>query len=829
MISSDSHIASLINGISDNTATIKVQLSNELVQLLSEQLYRSPVKAVEELVVNAYDADAKECRVYVPLPADQKANYILVFDNGIGMDVDGLEDLWQIGRSNKRSNDIAKRFKRKQIGKFGIGKLATYTICNKLTYLTRSKQEILFVSLDFSSFSGINSGQPVTLSVQKIKDWVYLQDLPYFVNICADSGVKIESLFKKGDFSWTFCILEELKEKVKTLTYSRLSWVLKTAMPLLNDFKLYLNGEQISRTEDEFQPILRFGITELPSQRLETLGKTTGEVWSVREGKIFSTSFHTGISGEVLITQRSLIGKSTDLSRSHGFFIRARGRLLNEEDAYFGITQSSYETFARFRANIDADDLDNVITAPREGIESSSLRDIFEKFLAEIFYEARSKYEEHNKKIAQKEERQKESSRNFVDPRLVEHPIADVLAQNNPVNTGSEADNTWFYLRLKDDADLPVLISNLYTQPRSKYKYSYSGQGVTERVVKFEPDTSTFILNSDHDFVKAYFDEGRSKTLLEDIVTAEVMLEIYLRENQVLSGIIGEVLEKRDALLKSLAKDHPFSLKLIALTLREASANEYELEIALVAAARALGFVATHIGGRGEPDGLAKFNDYRGGEKKITLEAKSSAGTPSLAAFDFAGLKEHVQRNKANGCLLIAPSYPGGDEDSAVIQRSLDGKISCWTIEQLAKIVEEAEARHITAEKVLDIVINYYRPQDVQAAIDAILRKPAWSSENLYNVIVEALKSLEGRLPNSERNISMISTIISGEDEFREITMDAVKQAAMDLASASSGLLTITAKDTLVVSGSYEELERRVAGITKKPGNPRRLGSFREE
>ena len=103
---------------------IEVSLSNELVHLLSDQLYQSPLKAIEELVVNAYDADATECRIFVPVLSDRTRNYIVVFDNGVGMDREGLTDLWQIGRSNKRTEEIERRRKRKQIGKFGIGKLA---------------------------------------------------------------------------------------------------------------------------------------------------------------------------------------------------------------------------------------------------------------------------------------------------------------------------------------------------------------------------------------------------------------------------------------------------------------------------------------------------------------------------------------------------------------------------------------------------------------------------------------------------------------------------------------------------------------------------------
>jgi len=77
---------------------LRVGLSHELVELLSSQLYQSPAKAIEELVVNAYDAEAKECRVYIPQDTSDP-QFVIVLDNGSGMDREGLTDLWHIGRS----------------------------------------------------------------------------------------------------------------------------------------------------------------------------------------------------------------------------------------------------------------------------------------------------------------------------------------------------------------------------------------------------------------------------------------------------------------------------------------------------------------------------------------------------------------------------------------------------------------------------------------------------------------------------------------------------------------------------------------------------------
>lgn len=821
-------LADIVSSIDDEVNKVDVILSNELVQLLSEQLYHSPFKAIEELVVNAYDANAAECRVFVPLPSDQDHRFIVVFDDGIGMDYPGLVNLWQIGRSNKRDSDVEKRAKRKQIGKFGIGKLATYTIAHKVTYITRTGMEILSVTLDFNAFSNTQPGKAVQLSVKRISDWGDFAEGSSFQSICAAAFIDIESLFKSKSSSWTISVLEKLKGKAETIASGRLKWILSTAMPLQNDFHLFLNGEPISRTKESFDPIAEFGIADLPQERIKNLHESTGEEWKVKGKCLVSKSFPRGISGTILVTRQSLLGKSSDLERSHGFFVRARGRLLNEADPYFGTTKSSYGTFVRLRADLQADDLDAVITAPREGVEDSSLREKFVKVLDEVLYEARQIHEKAEKKAASGEDSKHESDRSFVDPHLVEHPIADALTAHGIDQQGSEADESWFYLRVSPKADVKKLIDMLYNEPRRKYSFTYTGRGPSARIAQFSPETSSFIINSDHEFVRAH-DDGRAKVLLEDVVTAEVLLEVYLREYQVPPHTIGEVLERRDALLRSLARDHPFSLKAIAGALRDAATNKYDLEIAIVAAVRALGFVATHIGGAHEPDGLARFSDYPTGQKKITLEAKSSGDVPSLSHLDFAALDEHVQLKKAQGCLLVAPAYPGSTkEDNAAANRAQRLKISCWTIEQLAKVVEVAESRHVTAQQVLDIVLICFSPDQVTRGIERLFEKPTWEIRHLYRGILEAFRSLDNRLKDTPRSVTLVAGEVSARPEFSGIEYKDVEKAVQELVSASQGLLTLSNSGNILIHGSYEEIERRLSGLTGQSGAPRRPSTFRD-
>ncbi len=79
----DPHLADTLSSLGTKDREITVTLSNELVHLLSEQMYQSPIKAIEELVVNAWDADAEHCRLFIPLPSASEPMAV-VFDTGEG-------------------------------------------------------------------------------------------------------------------------------------------------------------------------------------------------------------------------------------------------------------------------------------------------------------------------------------------------------------------------------------------------------------------------------------------------------------------------------------------------------------------------------------------------------------------------------------------------------------------------------------------------------------------------------------------------------------------------------------------------------------------------
>ena len=805
---------------------LPVTLSPELIGLLSEQLYRSPSKAIEELLVNAFDAEADEARVFVAEPGDDTP-FIAVYDDGVGMTYEGLADLWRVGRPKPRDDTLYERKQRRQIGKFGIGKLSTYAVANRVTYVTKTGTQHLAVTIDYSRFTSNQDATTtaVALGVRRINNLDELWGESVFQAGVEAIGLNRDNLAAQS--SWTLVVLEELKTKARTMSLGRLRWVLRTAMPLSVKFKLFLNGEEVESSKEDYEIVVQFDISELPDSRLKALRSKTGEEWDTKEGSLVTKSFPSGISGNVMVTRRTLAGKSAELIRSEGFFVYVRGRLVNEEDARFGLHELSHATLNRFRAVVHADDLDEVVTANRESMEDVKLYRDAQAVFNEVFNEARQLYEDRNNAEQVKSLDAREDNRAWVPARLVEFPTADALTRYSQDLRGTEPDDSWMYLSVAPDTDVTGLTASLYSTVRGEetYSYVYMARGRAERLVEFEPSKATFTINQDHELVKAYASDPASQRLVQDVVTGEALLEVYLREAGVMPSVIGEVLERRDLLLRGLADAHMFSLAALSAYTRDSASSKTDLEIAVVAGARALGFVAKHIGGSGQPDGIARFTDFPGGEQTITLEAKSSIETPSAKDIDFAAIDNHKTQYAASGCLLVAPGYQGDiDGNSARSAQKLE--ISCWTVRQYADVIAAAESRQIAARQVLDIVRTTFAPQNVEQAVAGLLSEPTWENMGLYFAVVRSLRNLHGILASSPRSVTMIATEVAKMSGFEDVEEPHVHRAVSDIASASRGALLLRDDGVVVLNVDYEELERRVQSLTGQLGSPRRKGTF---
>jgi Histidine kinase-, DNA gyrase B-, and HSP90-like ATPase len=814
---------------------VVVEISYEVIKLFSEQLYASPLKAIEELVVNAWDADATRCSVLVESSTAERP-VIAVFDDGKGMALDALENLWHIGVSNK----VALTASRKQIGKFGIGKLASYAVARRVTYVSKTAEGIHAVMVDFEEFAkatdpATGKTKPVSLSLRTLPSVDSVMKMKGFESAAAVLQMDGKPIDLKMTPTWTLVVLEDLRERAHQLQMGRLQWVLSTAMPLESDFALYLNGKKVEPSKSKYEKVVEFTADQLSDVRLNDLAVVTGETWSRIARGLKSDSFPEGITGDIVVTRHSLYsegGKSEDLGRSHGFFVRVHNRLINEADPLFGARPLSFTTFYRFAAIIEAPDLNRYVTASRDDIEQSGLKSKLRDFLIALFNEARERFEAINEEEERENKRKKEGQRDYVSTELVERPLADALVVDLASRGPEPNDKTDWVLveRVDNVADLQTIVEQLYDVDRAKRKYSftYSAAGALSPIAKLNATTATIVINEDHQLVQEFSEKPESKRLLEALVVAETLLEVYLRAAHVEAEVIVELLERRDSLLRSLATDESYALKALARALRDAKDDEHDLEIALVGALRALGFSAQHISGSGTPDGKANYVVHGAEDASFTLEAKSSASVPTLAQLDFAGLRSHYVAYHAQGCLLVAPSFPNADDpEGQVSLRARDQKISCWTIEQLALVVENAEKRHVNAREIQELVLRAYSPIEVTAGVQKLLSEPTFDHVELYMAVVAALRSLERRLKGTPRNVSMLAAEVSRENKFQDVTAEDVRDAVVDLSHASRGMLHLTENNEVFVLGSLDEMERRISSMTTGDTPPRRLGTFR--
>jgi hypothetical protein len=229
--------------------SIDVRLSYRIIELFSEGLYASPNKAIEELVANSFDAGATSVHVLLSSNLHDQDATITVIDDGGGMDALGLRQHWLIGISNKR--DLTELPKgRQQIGKFGIGKLATYVLATRLTHISKRGGKCYSTSMDFDAIDKrvdreVEPKAPIKIPLREMTADEAKTALQPWIDSVAFKAAGLRLFGKGAPEAWTVAIMSALKPKVHEIKPGILEWVLRTALPLRPDFGIWLNGKKL--------------------------------------------------------------------------------------------------------------------------------------------------------------------------------------------------------------------------------------------------------------------------------------------------------------------------------------------------------------------------------------------------------------------------------------------------------------------------------------------------------------------------------------------------------------------------------------------------------
>ncbi|WCN09973.1 ATP-binding protein [Marinomonas mediterranea] len=193
------------------------KVDTRLALLLSEN-YRSPEKALKELVDNAWDAEATE--VTIELPEALSSTPIVVHDNGSGMTIYELQSEYlNIARNRRdRSGDYSPNLHRRVKGRKGIGKFAGLMITSSMKLETWARNRYSTFEFDKALLANYDG----------------LPDMPLNINE-SDST----------EHSGTRITLSHLHQHLRFPTEHKLKQLLIAEYGRENNFKIIINDKPL--------------------------------------------------------------------------------------------------------------------------------------------------------------------------------------------------------------------------------------------------------------------------------------------------------------------------------------------------------------------------------------------------------------------------------------------------------------------------------------------------------------------------------------------------------------------------------------------------------
>ena len=729
---------------------VVLHVDYQIIEHFSEHLYDSPNKAVEELVANSFDAFATEVRVFTP--GEYTTSRVIVWDNGDSMDVQGLQQLWWIAKSPKSEGDRVEERgdrARKIIGKFGIGKLASYSVGEVISHVCRHGGDFYLVSIDYAQIAKTKDtppespGEPIRAPVVRLRE----TDATNLLTNLFDTPPPSMDEMLAGE-SWTFAVIEKLK--VDDLPSGRLTWVLGNGMPLRPDFAVNVNEEQV-RTKIRKEAVLEWDFgTEVVTKGIrqrwaeaEKQGEVSGTIELGHEkgldtnavGKIIPYIRFPNLGlvwGHVRLFDDTLLRyRAADHGRSHGFFLVVRGRLLNPEDDTLFLPDPSFQTFYRSQYVINADDLDKDLLANRQGLrqdDGTKELQVLQKALAGI---ARTTVEARDEK---KEEEQ--STRSIL-------PVGSRTFYRDPLNA--------LLLRA------PIEESQGFNPTSVEVERVPLGEN--ERISRVALEEGSFQVNTLH----PYYSElekraGRSRAAREFLRTfdlfaiSERLLEGHLLDIGIAEKEVLEIVEWREGLFRQLARSYEESPEIVNEVYRSSYVGGKKFEGALHRLFKDMGFGSEHDGGSGRKDILVVATVGPEGYNFI-VEAKGSGGTLGNDEAEVAAAARHRDDVGADHAIIVARKFAGfGKEgkggDAAILgECESTGGVSIMEIEALNEIYRALVGYSYPLPMLRDVFMTLETPARKLARIRG-LTEPAEGFD--YSALLEQIWERQGGAAKGE-------------------------------------------------------------------------------
>jgi hypothetical protein len=145
---------------------LRLRFGGSLVEQLGAQLYPSVTATIAELISNAWDADADNVWVTVPLAtAWEPQAEVIVVDDGHGMTRQGAQDTYLVVGRRRRNGPLKDKSEngRRVHGRKGIGKLAAFGTAGRLECTTLRDGAVTAFALDYDSIRRLSPDTDYTV------------------------------------------------------------------------------------------------------------------------------------------------------------------------------------------------------------------------------------------------------------------------------------------------------------------------------------------------------------------------------------------------------------------------------------------------------------------------------------------------------------------------------------------------------------------------------------------------------------------------------------------------------------------------------------------
>ena len=317
-------------------------------------------------------------------------------------------------------------------------------------------------------------------------------------------------------------------------------------------------------------------------------------------------------------------GKSGLVSRSNGFFVRVRGRVINLDDRLFGIPQPNHSAWSRFALDVNADGLRDHLLSSREGVRDSEEIRVFRQCLLNQFNVCRAAFDEWNRRS--QEEIDIEALLSAAPSSSVVEPL--LRSVSTVLGTGEES----FYVSAPRDLEAgdpeewwASYRNTTYEEPIASTRFVERGSNAP--AANNDPSKRSLTVNADHPFVDKITDGGKRKNAAKLFASSEVLLEGQLQDQGLDQAGVASLLRDRDRVLRLMAGDAPPTPMEALRRLSAASEDPLALERAVGAVFQVLGFGYSRRGGSGPgSDGVL---DARLGRHRDRVADFSSSTTRS--------------------------------------------------------------------------------------------------------------------------------------------------------------------------------------------------------